>query len=223
MNYKMIGRLILKDWYLQRWMIFASLAAGAISLAIVAQGSNAAFFLGLLGIITVLIAIGAQLAISTMVEERKNQTLPFVMSLPISYREYTSAKILGNLAIFLVPWIAMVLGAFGLLLLSPKSAGLLPYTAIMATEILVSTCLIAATALITESQAWTIGAIMVGNLALNIVGYLVAHVKGIAQNMWGSKIHWTGAASLLLGVEFAIIALLLSTTFFVQSRKRDFL
>jgi ABC-2 type transport system permease protein len=223
MNYKMIGRLILKDWYLQRWMIFASLAAGAISLAIVAQGSNAAFFLGLLGIITVLIAIGAQLAISTMVEERKNQTLPFVMSLPISYREYTSAKILGNLAIFLVPWIVMVLGAFGLLLLSPKSAGLLPYTAIMATEILVSTCLIAATALITESQAWTIGAIMVGNLALNIVGYLVAHVKGIAQNMWGSKIHWTGAASLLLGVEFAIIALLLSTTFFVQSRKRDFL
>ena len=41
---------------------------------------------------------------ATVVEERTDQTLPFVMSLPISAAEYTTAKILANLLIFLIPW-----------------------------------------------------------------------------------------------------------------------
>jgi len=223
MNYAMVKRLILKDWYLQRWMIVASFVGGAVSLGIIALGGNAAFILGLILLVTCLIAIGGHMAVSTIVLERKEQTLPFVMSLPISYREYTTAKILGNLIIFLVPWLVLALGSLGLLLLNPKAHGLIPYTAIMATEILVSTCLIAAVALITESQGWTIAAIMVGNVALNVIGYLVAHIASIAQGMGGSSIQWTPAATTLLLGEFAFIALLLGSTFFVQSRKKDFL
>jgi ABC-2 type transport system permease protein len=223
MNFKMVQRLILKDWYLQRWMIIASLLCGVGSLAIIAQGSNIAFLLGLILLITVLISIGAHLAVSTMVQERKDQTLPFVMSLPISYREYTAAKILGHLVIFLLPWLVLAVGSVALLAISPKSQGLIPYTAIMSTEILVSTCLVAAVALITESQAWTIAAIMLGNIAINVVGYLVAHVKSIADTMFGPNLRWTGAATALLFLEFAIIVMLVSGTFFVQSRKKDFL
>ena len=48
----------------------------------------------------------------TVVEERNEQTLPFVMSLPISPMEYTTAKILANLLIFLVPLGALMLGSF---------------------------------------------------------------------------------------------------------------
>jgi ABC-type Na+ efflux pump permease subunit len=65
-------------------------------------------------LITVIISIGAQMAVSTIVTERKEQTLSFVMSLPISYREYTACKVWGNLIIFLVPWLTMLLGSFGL-------------------------------------------------------------------------------------------------------------
>src|ERR1700678_1720248 len=96
MNYSMIRILILKDWYLQRWSVLASLLGGLIALGIVCLGGNAAFMVGLVLLITALIAVGAQLAVTTMVNERKEQTLPFVMSLPISYREYTSAKLLGT-------------------------------------------------------------------------------------------------------------------------------
>lgn len=223
MSYIMVKRLILKDWYLQRWMILGALGGGAAALGIVATGAKAAFILGLVLLVSILIAIGAHLAVSTMVEERKNQTLAFVMSLPISYREYTAAKILGNLIIFLVLWLALVLGSLALLMLAPKSHGLIPYAAIMATEILVSTCLIIAVALITESQGWTIGAIMVGNLALNGIGYWVAHIPSIAKGMEGSSILWTPAASVLLLGEFSAIALLLGFTFSFQARKKDFL
>jgi ABC-2 type transport system permease protein len=224
MNSKMIGRLIWKDWYLQRWVILASFVGGAISLAIIAMGGKVGFLIGLILLITVLISIGAQLAVSTIVQERKDQTLTFVMSLPTSYREYTASKMLGNLVIFLVVWLVMVLSSIALLAYPwDPHMGLIPFTAIMATEILLSTCLVVATALITESQGWTIGAIMVGNLALNFLGYWVAHIHNIASGMESTKLMWTSSASVLLIAEFCTIALLLGLTFFFQSRKRDFL
>lgn len=58
---------------------------------------------------------------------------------------------------------------------------------------------------------------------MNGIGYLVAHIPGIAKGMWGSAIQWSSAASVVLLVEFATIVLLLSVTFFVQARKKDFL
>jgi len=117
----------------------------------------------------------------------------------------------------------MVVGSCGLLLLSPSSRGMLPYAVIMSTEILLSTCLILAVALITESQGWTVATIMVGNLAVNGIGYAVAHIAGIAKGMWGPTIQWSGAASVVLFAEFATIVLLLGTAFFVQAKKKDFL
>jgi ABC-2 type transport system permease protein len=224
MNYSMVKRLILKDWYLQRWVIAGSIAGGAISLGIILSRGKAAFMLGVIALVTVLIAVGAQLAMATIVLERKDQTLPFVMSLPISYREYTAAKILGNLFIFLIPWLALVLGSFATILYAPGIPhGLVPFVAIMATEILVSTCLVATVALITESQNWTIGAIMVGNLALNGFGYYVAHIASIAKGLEGPSIGWSPQASALLLTECTAIVFLLCFTFFFQARKRDFL
>ena len=172
MNYHMVWRLVWKDWYLYRWAILSALAGGAATLALIATGGSVAFYFGVVLLVTLLIAAGAYLAGSTTVNERKEQTLAFVMSLPISYREYTAAKLLANLLIFLIPWVLLAAGSIALLLLSPKTYGLVPYTAIMATEILVSTCFIVTVAVISESQGWMISAIMLGNLALNGVGYL---------------------------------------------------
>jgi ABC-2 type transport system permease protein len=224
MNYFMIKRLILKDWYLQRWAILASLLGGAVSLGIVCIGGQAAFMVGLILLITTLVAVGAQLAIATMVNERKEQTLSFVMSLPISHHEYTIAKLLGTMLIFLVPWLLLVLGSFALFAIPHGIPhGLLPFTAIMSTQILANTCLIIAVALVTESQGWTVGAIMVGNIAINLIGYYVAHLPGIAKGMGGSSVMWSPTASTALVIELATIALMLCLTFFFQSRKKDFL
>lgn len=224
MNYSMVKILIMKDWYLLRWAILASLAGGVVSLGIIATGNKAAFMLGLILLVTVLIVAGAHIASTTMVTERKEQTLAFIMSLPISYREYTAAKLLANLLMFLVPWLVLAFGSIALLAYPPgKSLGLIPFTAIMSVEILVSTCLIAAVALISESQGWTIGAILVGNVALNFVGYWVAHIASIAKGMEGSSVQWTPAASAMLLGEFATIVLILGSAFFFQARKKDFL
>jgi ABC-2 type transport system permease protein len=224
MNYTMVRRLILKDWYLHRFGILASIVGGILCFGIIVLGGTAGFILGQILLVTLLIAIGAHLAVSTIVYERKEQTLPFVMSLPISYREYTTSKILGNLLIFLVPWLALVLGSCAIIMLVPKMPhGFLPYVVIMSVEILLSTCLVASVAVVTESQGWSIGAIIVGNLGFNGFGYLFAHIGGIARGMGSATIQWSTAASTVLLSEFCLIALMLGFTFFLQSRKKDFI
>src|SRR5579871_4215611 len=223
MNFIMVKQLILKDWYLQRWTILGALALGAVALGIIATGGNAAFMLGLILLVSVIIAFGAILAMSTMVEERKQQTLAFVMSLPISHGEYTAAKILANLLIYLAGWLTLVLGSIAILVISPKSQGLIPFTVIMAVEMLMSTIMTIAVALITESQGWTIAAIMVGNIAFNVIGYFVAHIPAIANGMEGHAIHWSPPASFLLLAEFSAIVSVLGLAFFFQARKKDFL
>jgi hypothetical protein len=55
------------------------------------------------------------------------------------------------------------------------------------------------------------------------VGYIVAHIPGISNGMWGTTIQWRPAATISLVTEFALIALLLGGAFFIQSRKKDFL
>lgn len=224
MNYLMIKRLILKDWYLQSLMIYVAIGAGAVSLAITVFGGKPGFILGMVALVTVLIFMGAQLAISTTVLERREQTLAFVMSLPISYREFTTAKIVGSMIIFLVPWGALMFGGIALILATAAIPhGLVPYVTIMGTEILVSTVMVISVALMSESQGWSTAAILTGSLSLNVFGYFVAHIESIGRGMWGPTIGWSTAATEVLLAEFGAVVLLLGLTFLVQSRKRDFL
>lgn len=223
MNYSMVWRLILKDWYFQSVAILLTLAGGVVSLAIVAFGGQPGFTLGLILLVTVMVMLSAMSVMGNTIGERENQTLAFAMSLPISYLDYTASKILGNLLIFVPIWLAIVSGCLGLIVVAPPIRGLFAFTVIMALEILISTCLMIAVALVTESKSWTIAAMVTGNLALNVVGYLVAHIPGIGSVMWGKAIQWTPAATISVAIEFALIALLLGGTFFIQSRKKDFI
>ncbi len=222
-NYSMIRRLILKDWYLNRWTILGSIPIGLASLALVLTGKEVAFLLCIIVLCMVIIGVGAQLGMVTTVNERKEQTLAFVMSLPVSWREYTAAKILANLIIFLIPWLPLTAGALGVLLLPGATHGLVPYTAIMSVEMLVTTCVIVAAGIVTESQAWTTAAIFGSSLGLNIFGYLFAHLRGISAYMWGTHVRWTGTVWTVLAAELLTVPLLLGVTFYIQSRKTDFL
>jgi ABC-type transport system involved in multi-copper enzyme maturation permease subunit len=223
MNTSMVMRLIWKDWYFQRRAILLSLGGGALSLGIVRFGGQAGFTIGLVFLVTIMAMIGAMMVMGNVIGERENQTLAFAMSLPISYLEYTASKILSNLLIFVPFWFAVTAGCLGLIVAVPDIHGLFAFTAIMAVEILVSTCMMIAVAIVSESKGWTIAAIMVGNLALNVVGYFVAHIPSIGGAMWKKAVYWNPAATISLAIEFGLILAMLGVAFFLQSRKRDFI
>ena len=188
-NYTVVRHLILKDWYLNRWMILGSLPVGLDALALALTGKQVAFMLCITLLCMVIVGVGAQLAMVTTINERKEQTLAFVMSLPVSWLEYTMAKILANLIIFLILWLLLTAGAIGVLLLPGATHGLVPFAAIMALEMLTTTSLIVATGIVTESQAWTTTVIFLSSLSMSVLGYTFAHLHGISNYLRGTRVH----------------------------------
>jgi ABC-2 type transport system permease protein len=224
MNMAIVKQLIWKDWYLNRAGILVSLIGGMATLGVVAaaRGAQIAVILGVIVVVTILIGMGSMVMMSPAME-RKAQTLPFVMSLPINYLEYTTAKIVGCLLIFLVLWTGLVVDVAATIWLAPGFPhGLIPFALIMSVEILMSTCLVTSVAVITESQNWTVGITQLGVLSLNGLGWWFASLPGMRGTLTSATIRWSGTATVLLTAEIAAIALMIAITFFVQARKKDF-
>jgi ABC-2 type transport system permease protein len=225
MNWPMVQRLVLKDWYFFRWAIGVYLAAGALSIAMMSLASSATFYFGSILLITIVITAGIHVTMLTVVQERSEHTLAFVMTLPISPREYTMAKILANLTIFAAPWLALTAGTIVILAAgtAPMRA-IIPFAVLVLVELMASYCLMLTVAIVSESQGWTIAAMVTGNLFLQVFLYYVSRVPSIAQGMKSSSGPvWDSASVLLLSVEVAAIVLMMVLTFVLQGRKRDFL
>jgi len=225
MNTAIVTRLVLKDWYLGSGMFAGALTLGLATLVAVAvaKATMLAVILGVIVLVTILIGMGAMI-MSSMVNERRQQTLPFVMSLPISYLEYTTSKLVGGLVIFMALWLALLAGIIATIFITPWFPhGLIPFVVIMSVEMLASTCLIAVVSITTESQGWMIGVTQVGALALNAVGFTIVRLPGIGPAMSGHTIQWNATTTLILLAEFAAIVLMIAIAFYVQSRKRNFI
>jgi ABC-2 type transport system permease protein len=218
-----VQQLILKDWRLHRPHIILSIVGGGLALAILQLGGEAKFVVGSVWFFVALIVFGCMLPLSNIVNERKKQNLPFLMSLPISSVQYTTAKLVSTVGIFLVPWLALVIAALWLI----WGRGILPNGAIPVALMLVTLpfigfCLIAATALVGESEGWSIAATVVCNSSYGLVWYFITQVPALTNDLKSRVVVWSPAALAVLGGEFALIALILGLTFYLQSRKREF-
>lgn len=224
MNLPMVSTLIKKDWYFNRWPI---LTYGGIGLAAafgLGLPSETAFFASGVLLITVLISIGIHLTMVTVIHERQQQTLAFVMSLPISPREYTLAKLVANLTIFGVAWTAITLAT--LAVIASRSwvpDGLIPYALTILLQLFVGYLLTLSVAIVSESMAWTIGAIVVGNLLVQAVMFTLGRVPAVAAVLKTDTVRWAAPIPTILAAEVAVMVLLVALTFWLQSRKTDFL
>jgi ABC-2 type transport system permease protein len=223
MNYNLIQKLVLKDWYFQRFTILGFLMAGLVSLVILSLPGTAFFMAGSILLITVLFTFGPMLVIALTVTERTAQTLPFLFSLPISMKEYTTAKMVSNFFIFLVPWLILLIACF-IAITTQQSLpdGMFPFALVVLTEILVSYSLLLSISLITESQGWNTVGILAGNLLFQAFLYPVANLEAVKSVMYGSSIVWNSTFTIILLLEFLVIAALLGITFLVQFRKTEF-
>jgi hypothetical protein len=223
MNYPMVKRLILKDWYFLRWAILAYSVTGLLALGITAMGTDATSYAGSILLITVMIAVGFHLVMVTVVSERTEQTLPFIMTLPISPMEYTTAKIGANLLIFLAPWLTLTTGALLLLRTEgARSGALIPFSLIILSELLAAYVLVLTIAIVTESQGWTIFALVLTNLFFQGFLYWVSHTPAIAEGMKGHGAVWNPTAVTLLSAEAAVTVFLIVMAFVLQARKKHF-
>lgn len=224
MSNAIVKQLVLKDWYLQRWTIGGYLAAGALAVLLLSVGGAGVFYAGTIVLVTALVGFGIHLTMATVVGERTEHTLPFVMTLPVSNHQYTASKVVANLTMFLIPWTAITLAVLGVLnVRSGDSRALIPMATLVLVEMLDVYCLLLLTSLLTESQAWTISVMVATNLFFQAFLYFVSHVPSIAAGLKSQHVKWSPAALTILLVEFAVMLLLLALTFVFRARKSDFL
>ena len=221
---KVVARLVRKDLSLHWWLSAASLGGGILALGLLISGSDAGFYMGGVLMATALIAHGATMPILSVAEERQHQTLPFIMSLPVSKQQYAVAKILANLLSFGATWSVLLLGTLALVRISDQLAnGLTAYVIVAFTEIFVSTCLILAVALVSRSLPWTIGTMILGNLLFNGFVFQMFRAPAALAAAQSPVVVWPAEARTLLLVELAGIAVLLATAYAVSIRRKDVL
>lgn len=218
-------RMILKDWQLHHRIIILSLLAGIIALAVLQIGGQTPIVIGAVCFFMSIMFCASLLPMSNIVNERKKQTLPFLMSLPISSSRYGVAKLLSTLGMFMVPWLMLVSAALCMILgrhVLPNGA--IPMTLILANLPFIGFSLISGTALVAESEGWGQAAVAVINSSYWLAWYLlISQVPSITRNWAGPVPVWSPAVVKILIAEFGSILLILGLTLYVQSRKRDFI
>lgn len=215
--------LIAKELYSYRWIIAAAIAAGLFSLVLASTG-EIAFNIGALAWLTTIIASGVMLPMYGIHQERKDRTLLFALSLPISPAGYARAKMMGILSSFVVLWSALTIGAVILVLASPGIPdGLLPYLLLLSCFLLVNFSLVMCCSFLSTSEIAISAAIILTNMGVTVFMMLVGRASAIGQHMLAEAPVWNSTFFLILGGEAAAIAIALSLPLIAISRRRDFI
>jgi ABC-2 type transport system permease protein len=216
-------RLMMKDWYLSRTLLSIVGVLGAVSIASLYLRHS---LTGLAGMVVALFAVmflGILMPTQTIVNERTQQNLPFVMSLPVSPMQYTTAKVLANLSAFLALWLPIAAGMIGTIAGTHVYGGIIPLMVLAAFAPFTTFALVVAVAIVTESQPGSVAAHIASNTGLGVAWFFVERTPGFWQDLRSPVAIWSPTMMSVLSIEIATIVVALALTFYLQSRKTDFI
>ncbi len=219
-----IRQLVLKDWYFVRFPMAAYLAIGIGAAILMSVPHQTAYLIGSILLLSVVVIVGIHLVFGTVTHERSQQTLPMIMSLPITFTQYSAAKLIANVGGFAIAWSVLLAVTVALILTRENlPLGLLPFAVIALTELFAAFVVILAVAMISESEAWTVVTMTILNIGISIFLNLIGSIEAIGTHMGGPTAVWNGTALLILGIEILIIVVAIAVTLAAQSRKKDFI
>ena len=219
-----IKTLVVKDLQLNMAPLALYLLLGIFSLWLLTSSKLGVFNTGAVIMISMIIITGIHMITSTVTNERNDQVLPFIMSLPITFVQYTHAKIIANFGVFLVYWLIMLGGLMWVIFgLQQVPDGLAIFTLILLLEMMVMFTLLLAVGLISESQNITIVVMSVANIGLSLFMFWLSGFEAINAFMQTEQVVWNSTALTFVGVELVLIVALLIITYVVQARKKNFL
>ncbi len=219
-----VSKLVLKDLSIMKVPTLLWWSCGLIAVAIVAFGGSTMLNFASILFVSSMAGAGIHAIMRTVVEERREQTLPFIMSLPITIAQYNSAKLISNLVIFGVVWITLTIATYVIVITNETlPLGYMPFLAIVFVGIFLANTAILATSLITETIGGCIAAIIGANVGTQMFLWAVNGLEGIRSTINGAQAAWNNTALIVLTSEVAIIIALIVLTYVLQSRKKDFI
>lgn len=221
-NLPLIRLLVVKDWQLFQKQIASYVLAGIVALALLGLARPWAFYLGSLLLIIVLVAGSCMSISNSLLVERKEQTLAFVMSLPVSPLDFTLAKMAGNLLTFGVPYLVLLIGTLVVILSTPLPDGLVVFTVLLYGHVLLAYCVSLLVAMQVESEGWNIFAMITSNLLINPLIMLLGQIDAIATVARADAIVWNPPALAILSAQLLLSLGALAFTLWWHGRKAAF-
>ena len=220
---RMVRHLIIKDWQLYQRQLAAYILGLLLALTLIGTGRHWPFYIGALLLMALLICAGGFAIQSSLINERKEQTLPFIMSLPVTPMDLYWGKLLGNTLLFLVPFALVVSGTTLLVLYTPLPDGLLVWSllifALLAMNFFLSLCV----AIVVESEGWITFTMIALSTLISPYMMGIGSIETIGPTVKGDAVIWSAPALGILGAEGLVIVIALVATSWVQSRKTTFL
>ena len=216
--------LVAKDLRILRIPSIAWFALGlvAIGLAIADIGPELVPFIVF---ITAMYGAAIHPIMQTVVMERQEKVLTFVMSLPVSVKQYTSAKLIANLAVFTMIWgsLSVVFLAIGFLGERGLADGAIPFSTIILLTIFVAYTFILGVGLVAESVGYCTAAIGISSVSAHLFASWLPDHPAIAPYISGDRAVWNEGAIEIVALELLVIIGLIALTYILQARKTDFL
>jgi hypothetical protein len=224
MNPSMIYKLALKDWHLFKWYMLIYIVLGVSSVFVQSLQYEFAYYTGVVLLITVLIGSSAHLAMGSVLTEKMENQMSFIMGLPINVLDYILSKLIGGIAIYLTCWLPIVIAAtLNIMLTEHLPNGLIPMLVMSAGQILMTATLLFCVGLLTGSLSITIVFMIIMNIAFNLFLSVVSQIPGILENIEGATAVFNTPVYKVLGIELAIILTAVAITIYIKSRKTCFM
>lgn len=221
-NLPVIRLLVVKDWQLFEKQLAAYVAAGIVALCFLGHAREWSFYVGSLLLLTVMVAGACFSIANSMLAERKEHTLAFVMSLPVSPLDFYVAKLIGSLVTFAVPFLVMTLGALGVILFTPLPDGLVVLALLVFGHILLAYSIALGVAMAVESEGLNMFAMISSMVLINPFLMLIGQIPVISENAKTDTIVWSAPAVSILAAQLLLSLASIAVTGWVHCRKTSF-
>jgi ABC-2 type transport system permease protein len=221
MSNPIVRSLIRKDLYLMRGAILGSIVAGSLALALMPI-SRVFSYVAAVILICVLIVLNIVLVMYNVAQERRDKTLLFILSLPVSAMDYTLAKAAATSIAFGVPWLFLTAATALTIIVSPIPDGVLPYWMTLLVYLLAYFCVLLGLALMKDSHVWHASGITIGNVSVNfLIPYLLSRPSVVAHAE-GPVAVWSADLVITLVIELAVGVAVLAFGIYAHARRPDF-
>ena len=229
MSAAIIPQLVRKDFLMTRKIILIFCLATFASIAgicmIFGRVPNVVFFnLGLTLLIAPAITCAVVLLMKTIVMEKQKSTQLFVMTLPVTVKEFTAAKLLLNVPVFTAFWLVITGVAFYFSFwLGVFPYGTVPFITMIFLGIFVAYIGILSVGLIYQSYGITVIAMLGFELGTPAYLWIVAYLEPINKHVYDADMVWNPTAITIVVTQILVAVVISFMTWHIQNKKRDFI
>lgn len=229
MNTSIIPQLLRKDFLIMRKMnvVFCVVQLASIVVVSMLYGRipNWAFYnLGFILLFAPGMTCGIVLIMKTIIMEKVKSTLPFIMGLPVTLKDFTVSKLLINIPIFTAFWLLASGAAFYFVyVLGVFPLGTIPFMTMILLGVFVAYTCILSTSLIFQSHGITILAIMFSEMGTSAYLWIIVYLDPIKSHVYDPYMVWNSTAITIVTTQMIVAISIILMTLHVQNKKRDFI